>query len=566
MNNRWIIYPKKSNNIINQILLNRGIDLQLKKKFLDPDYMRDLLDPFLIKDMEKAVKIIKNSIKNHEKIGIFADYDADGIPGAALFYKLMSSFNLQPEVYIPSREEGYGLNKKGVEELAQKGCKILISVDLGITSKKEVEFAKKLGMKVIITDHHEIQKNLFPDNADAVIHTHLSKKYKNKDLAGGAVVYKIAQALGKKLGRPNERELKWLLDLPAISTICDIVPLTGENRVIAKYGLIVLSKTKNLGLKKLYQVSTINQNLIDTYTVGFLIGPRINAPGRMDHAQASYYLLTTKDKAEALRIAEKLNNINLIRQKSLEKLLIRAKKQIKETSLDKEKIIVIRGKNWPVGVVGLVASKITEEYNRPSIVFSESDGVLRGSARSIDKFHLVMNLKKLEKYLVSLGGHAKAAGLSLKIADYQRFYRKICALAKQKILDEDLIKKIRVDAIIDVKDLTLNLVQKLKKFEPFGLGNPRPTFMIKNMMISDLRWVGKEKNHLKIKASQASKVSEASEVQRKQFDAIGFGMNKLRDKIHSGDIIDIVFSLSENVWQGRKRLDLKINDLRISKT
>lgn len=553
MKKNWIVYPKTNDDIIDQILANRGIKLSERDKFLHPDYERDLLDPFKISDMEKAVKIIHDAIKNRQKIGIFADYDADGIPGAALLYKVFKLFHLDIETYIPKRTEGYGLNIEGIKKLQKNGCEILVTVDLGITDKEEIDFAKKIGMKVIVTDHHEVQKNLFPENADAIIHTHLSKNYKNKDLAGCAVAYKLAQALGKKLGKPDENQLKWFLDLPGISTICDMVPLIGENRVIAKYGLKVLRKTKILGLEELYQVSAIEKENIDAYTVGFNIGPRINAPGRIDNAEASYIMLTTSDKKIAEEVAKKLNDVNTYRQKSLEKALEEAKQKIKSRSLDKNKIIVVSGKGWPIGIIGLVSSKITEAYNRPSIVLTEEDGILRGSGRSIDKFNLVDSLKKLENLLLGFGGHVKAAGLSLKKENYEEFYNRICKIAQDALTDEDLVKKIKIDAEIDQKDIGLGLVEEIKQMEPFGLGNPKPLFLGKNFEIISSKLVGRDENHLKLVLGKKGSL--------RKFDAISFNCDKNILPLSHGLLIDIVFCLEENVWNNQSKVQLKIVDI-----
>lgn len=552
---RWMVYPKKTDDIIEQLLINRGIDPKNRDQFLNPDYMRDLLDPFLIKGMDRAVELIKKTIDNKEKIGIFADYDADGIPGAALFYKVLELYDAkEAEVYIPSRSEGYGLNEKGIEELYAKGCKLLVSIDLGITNRKQIEYAKKLGMKVIVTDHHEVQKKMYPKNADVVIHTHISRKYKNNDLAGGAVVYKIAQALGKKYGKPDNKELKWLLDLPAISTICDIVPLIGENRVIAKYGLLVLSKTKNVGLNSLYKYARIDKKNVDSYIVGFQIGPRINAPGRLAHGRLSYDLLVSDNEDKAMKIAKKLDDTNKKRQKSLDEVIKKAQKQIEEKNLDKEKVIVVVGKNWPQGVVGLVSSRITDKYNRPSIILSEEKGFLRGSARSIDAFHLVDNLKKADKFLLSFGGHAKAAGLSLDEKDFKNFYKKITALGRKKIKDSDLLRVIKIDAKLAVSELTLGLEKDIRKFEPFGLGNSRPVFMLKNVQVVDTRWVGKEKKHLKIKLKHKSST--------KIIDGICFNAIDKFEDIRRSSTINLVFTLSENVWRGQRKLDLMIIDMK----
>lgn len=559
MNKKWIVKPQKTNDIVQQLLINRGIDPKNKEQFLHPEFERDLEDPFNIKDMDKLVSRFNKAIKKQEKIGIFADYDADGIPGAALLQRVCMILGLEVSTYIPSRKEGYGLNKQGIQKLKDDGCSLLVTIDLGITNREEVKFAKKIGFDVIITDHHEIQEDNFPSKADIVIHTHLSKKYNNKDLAGGAVAYKIAQALSKKIGKPTLRELKWLLDLPAICTICDIVPLTGENRLLAKYGLIVLSKTKNKGLQKLYEVAAIDSSKMDTYTVGFLIGPRINAPGRIKHAQSSYFLLTTQDQVQATEIAYEINETNISRQKTLEQILNQALKQIKKDKLDENKIIVVVGKkDWPSGLIGLVSSRITEQYARPSIVFTPEDGMLRGSARSTDKFDMIENLLKTKSLLTSVGGHTKAAGLSLVKENYQKFYKEICALANKLLCDEDLVKEIEIDAVLQEKHLTLGLVKTLKLFEPFGLGNPRPVFMLENVKIRNLSWIGKEKKHLKMKIV---KIYQAG-LGKKEFEVISFNCKEELQHLKTSDNADMVFTLEENIWNGRRSLQLKLIDIK----
>lgn len=551
---RWICFDKKTDDIVKQILINRKIkDFD---RFLNPDFYKDMHDPKDLNDIKKATQIIINAKKNNEKIGIFADYDADGVPGAALLAKILEKLKIDYEFYIPSRNEGYGLNEKGIKKLYNQKVKILITIDLGITGKKEVILAKKLGMKVIITDHHEIIENLYPKSADAIVHTHISKRYKNKDLAGGAVVYKILQYLVKQYKLINLNEQKWLLDLPAISTICDMVPLIGENRVIAKYGLMVLAKTKNIGLKKMYEIIQIDPNNISTYHIGFLIGPRINAPGRMTNANSSFLLLTTNDSKKAKDIANKLNQINLIRQQKLEETINKAIKEIKNKNLNKNKIILIKGKNWPIGIIGLVASRITEKYSRPSIVFSEIDGVLKGSARSIDEFEIISNIAKLKKILISFGGHAKAAGIAIKKENWNEFCKKMQEIADKEILDIYLQKKIKIDYILEPKDVNLNLIKNIKKIEPYGIGNPRPIFQMNNLSVLEVRKIGKKLSHLKIKLKK--------ENSNKIFDAVYFNCLDNIDKIKKNQILDLVFYLEENIWNGKTYIQFNILDFKIN--
>lgn len=567
---RWIIYPKKSDNIIEQLLINRGI--KDRERFLNPDYEKDIHNPFLLKGMDKAVKRIQRAIKNKEKVGIFADYDADGIPGAALLTKVFKLLDLETVVYIPTRDEGYGLNESGVRDLSKRGCKLLITVDLGIINKKEVVLAKKLRMDVIITDHHEFTKEKVASNALVVLHPKLSPKYSNKDLAGGGVAFKFAQALSQKLGKPTKNELKWLLELPAISTVCDCVEILGENRTIVKYGLVVLRKSQNIGLQALYKEAKITPETIDTYNIGFQIGPRINAPGRMsrlsvktevedprpsgasgDQVPLSFQFLVTKDPEEAHKIAQKLNKINYERQQELDRVLQEAEAKIKTRKLHKNKIILVEGKDWPLGIIGLVAGKLMNKYSRPVIVFKREEDISRGSARSIDGFHILEALEKTKKYLLAHGGHAQAAGVSLENQHLATLYDELLEIAEVKIKFSDLTPKISVDAIIEPKDITFKLYNELKKFEPHGIGNPRPIFLMKNMIIKDKKMVGRDQNHIKLKVSEENNVNE--------FDAIGFNFLDIANTLSIGLKVDLVFSLEENVFNGKKTTQLKLLDL-----
>lgn len=553
---KWEVPERIYDDITSQLLYNRKIDLKDKSSFLNPDYNKDLLDPYKIKDMKKAVNLIRFCHENNQKIGIFADYDADGIPGAVLLHKVFKQLGILCETYIPTRSEGYGLNKKGILELYNKDCRLLITVDLGITCKKEVIYAKKLGFKVIVTDHHEIQKDFFPENADAILHTHLSKNYLNKDLAGGALAFKLVQAIGIEFGKPNERDLKWYFDLPAISTICDVVPLTHENRVIAKYGLIVLQKTKNIGLRTLYDVAKIDFEKMDTYKVGYLIGPRINAPSRMKYENFSYKLLICDNKNDALNIAKKLNDINLSRQKVLDEALLESMKQIKNKKLDKNKIIILKNNNWPLGILGLIASRITDNYVRPCIVFTKEDGVLRGSARSCEYFNIINFFTKFKKYLLGYGGHKAAGGLSLNEEKYMEFESVAVKYCNGKITDNDLVKTIKTECEMKANEINLSTIKKIKEFEPFGMGNSKPIFLIKNANIIDYKWLGSKKNHLKLKLMFGKS--------DKAIEAIKFNSQDLAEKINNGDIIDIVCCLDENIWNGRIKIQLLLIDIKKS--
>lgn len=569
---RWIPYSKKSNNIIEQLLINRKI--KDKESFLNPDYDKDIIDPFLLHDMKKAVKRIISAIKNKEKIGIFADYDADGIPGAAILANFFNFIGIKTEVYIPSREEGYGLSENGIGDLANAGSTLIITVDLGITGKKEVNFAKKTGIDIIVTDHHLFKKNQLPKDAAAIIHPKLSPQYPNKDLSGGGVAWKLVEGVVSDLKPQNfhlgsiesrranlKNILKWSLDLAAISTVCDIVPLVGENRTITKFGLKVLAKTKNIGLEELMREASIKLENISVYTLGFQIGPRLNAPGRLNHAQISYYLLTTRNRRQAKELAEKLNHANQQRQEELKRVLIEAREKIKKRGLGNKKIILIEDKNWPEGLIGLVAGKLMDELCRPVIVFREENKCLKGSARSTQEFHILEALDLVSKYLTKHGGHARAAGLSLEKEHLSILYDKLLEIAEHKLKSEDLLPKISIDAEINPEEITLKLCQDLKKFEPYGLGNPRPLFLCNQLVISDKRTVGAKKNHLKLSLRSLAQAQSASSNSKLQ--AIGFDLGYLYDKLKEDDKVNIVFSLDTNEWDGVKKVQLKIMDIKL---
>ncbi len=568
-NKRWILYPIKSDDIVDQLLINRGIDPKYKDQFLNPEFYSGTFGVKNFPGISTAVKRIKKSMENKEKIGVFADYDADGVPGAAILKKLFELLKIKSEIYIPTRAEGYGLNETGIRYFKEKGCSLMVTVDLGIVNCDEVKLAKDLGIDVIITDHHEIQKDKLPLDALAIVHPRLDKsKYPNPYLSGGAVAWKLAWACLKDIkGEKYLTYAKWWLDLAALTLVCDNMVVTGdgnnlENRVLIKYGINILSKTKNIGLKKLYDIASIDPKSINTYTIGFQIGPRINAPGRMDHAGPSYYLLVSEDHIEAQEIAKKLDQLNSSRQNELNKVLKKSKEIVKRKQLDKKKIILISGKNWNSGIVGLVAGKLMEEYTRPVIVCREDDKVLHGSARSIAEFDIMSVLKECEQLLLGFGGHKMAAGLTFRKENFDKLYSKLERIANKKIKDEYLEPKIKIDARINSDMINYKLYNVLNKFEPFGIGNPRPLFLLKNVEILSMRSVGKEDRHLKIKVSQASNVSEVSRRQKYEFDAIGFGMGEWKNKLQQKDLIDIVFVLDENVWNGSRKLQLKIVDIK----
>jgi single-stranded-DNA-specific exonuclease len=553
MQKRWKLYQQKSKDLIKQILINRKIPKENWKTFLAPNYEKDFHNPFLLPDMDKAVERFIAALKEKEKIAIFGDFDADGIPGAVLFYNFCQFFKLPCEVFIPDREEGYGLNKNAVEEIYRQGIKLLVTIDCGITNLTEICLAQRMGIDVIILDHHEEGKRL--PQALAIIDAKRSdSKYPFRELCATGIVFKFIQAITKKLKKPGQNQLKWWLDLVGLATIADIVPLVDENRILAKYGLIVLQKTKNLGLKTLYKIANIVAENINPYTVSFQIAPRINAPGRMDHANLSFYLLTNQNKEEAENLALKINRLNENRQTRLGKILKEAQAKVEKGKLHQKKVIMVEGENWPSGMIGLVAGKLCEQFARPALVLSKGKDFSKGSARSIDGFHIVEALEGAKEYLQKFGGHARAAGFALENRHLDNLYNRLLEVAESKLKDEDLVPRISVDAKIGAENLNLDFYEDIKKLEPFGMGNPRPVFLLEKAKILDIKTMGQKNQHLRLWL----------EKDNKNIGAVGFDMSGFAQNLSYNKLIDLVFTLDEDNWNGRRRLDLKLLDLKNS--
>lgn len=549
----WEVSERSCDDIIEQILINRHISHKDKEQFIKPDFDRDLADPYLLPDMQGAVRRIKKAAEKKEKIGIFADYDADGTPGAALLTRAFRQIGLESEVFIPSRQDdGYGLNYKGIDYLIDRGCSLVITVDLGIRSLTEAAYCSENSIDLIITDHHlpgdAVPKALF------VINPKISKNNSPLyDLCGCGVVYKLIEALSKEFKQINEHFLKWNLDLVAISTISDVVPLTGENRIFAKYGLIVLRRTKNLGLKYLIKAAGIDPSKINPYAVGFQIGPRINTPGRIDHATKAFELLIAKDPKEAEKIAGDINEMNKVRQAEMDKVYDDAVEMINKNQLFENKIIIVDGK-WPRGVLGPPASRLVEKYCRPAIVLAREEDDYTGSARSINGVHILELLEKVAPTLKKYGGHKGAAGIAVDKDKYEKFRLVITKIANQEITDDNLVKKIKIDALSEAKDLTKTLYNEIDKLEPFGLGNPRPVLMMEKVLFENIRRVGIDGKHLSAFIMQNGRSHKS----------IFFNCDQTNLCIHSNTMYDIVFNLNLDSWNRQEQLSLNIIDVRES--
>jgi len=537
---KWEIFSRYPKDPIKEILKQRQVkDIE---NFLNPKY--ETLSPsHSIQGLKVGVERIRKALKNKEKIAIFADYDADGICGGAIVYRALKILGDEPEYYVPERLEGYGLSQSAVEKLKHLGISLLITVDCGISNDTEIAHAKKLGIDTIVVDHHQCPEKL-PD-AVAIIHPKVGHNVCFEDFSGGGVAYLLARSLLRERGLE-----KWLIDLAAISTVADVVPLLGDNRTIVKYGLLVINKTKNLGLKYLIQVAGLAQVEIGTYEIGFMIAPRINAAGRIAKPRESFELLVTDDKVRAKDLAEKLNDLNIRRQKMLDAAQEEAIKMVQSKKLDQRNLIILRG-SWSEGIVGLISGKVTEYFHRPSIVLSEGKDILKGSARSIEGVNITDLIAAAKRHIKKFGGHTMAAGLSIE-KDKFKDAEEALLRQSQKIDSKLLERVLKIDCLLDEKLLNIDFVDKLEKLKPFGVGNPKPTFALSGAEIISKRAIGRDKNHVRFEFKKGYKF----------FKGIFFDFAEENYNIQVGDVVDLAFSVKLDIWQGRKKIDLILEDVK----
>ncbi len=533
--------------LIVKLLALRGItDPEKIRDFLTPDYGK-LHDPFLFVDMQKAVTRIEQAIERNEKITIYADYDADAITAASVVYLGLKKLGITADCYIPDRfAEGYGMNAEAIRTINANGTKVIITVDCGINASEEAEVCKELGIDLIITDHHELTGDL-PKAYCVINPKNPQDNYPFQFLTGVGVAFKLIQALFSKSGTGWE---KWLLDLVAIGTVADCQSLVGENRILVSFGLKVLAKTRKPGLRALLELAELKNNKYDTFTLGFILAPRINAAGRIKHGDAAYQLLICEDIIEAKRLARELNELNQHRQLLTEQVLSEAKAQI-EMSSDK-KVLLAVGKDWPKGVVGLVAGKLSEQYNRPVLAISNIEGVATGSARSTPDFDIVAALTASKDLLQKYGGHTQAAGFTLSSDNLLSFHQRLLEYAESLnlTLSEAVLE---VDAEVNPSDITWESYNYLENLAPFGYGNPKPKFAGRNLEVLECRGVGNDNKHAKLKLQFGEH----------KLEAIAFRQGFLMNALTPGKKIDCVFELTANEWNGNKSLQLKILDIKI---
>ncbi len=578
MNKQWQVKSEVPVELVNQfpeipplllqLLYNRGLVTEKDiSKFLNPKY-EELHSPFLFKDMQKATERIWQAIEQNEKILVYSDYDADAVTANAVLQQTFRYLGVAVESYVPDRfTEGYGLNLEAFRKISAEGVKVVITVDCGTNSLDAAEFCKTEGIDLIITDHHEIT-GAIPQAYALINPKNLYDKYPDNQITGVGVAYKLAKAiLSDKLKVIAQIESlvpstssghsstyvdewdKWLLDLVAIGTVADCHSLLGENRILVHYGLKVLAKTKWLGLRQLLETAGLDFNNLDTYSLGFIIAPRINAAGRLEHANVALHLLLAEDFAQAVVLSGQLEQINKRRKDLTGRIVSEAKAQA-ELILDR-KILMVSGSDWPKGVVGIVAGRLAEAYRRPVVVLERGENESTGSARSVGSFNLVECFRSSEHLLVKYGGHKQAAGLTLRSENLDLFYTEIL-----KFADTNLIQStenfLELEAELSEEDLSLETVKLVEKLAPFGADNPQPKFLIKNAKIMSYRKVGTSGQHVQVKIAVGEKI----------VDGIGFNLAYAEPLFSANKNFDLAVEPMADSWNGAEKLKLKIIDIK----
>jgi len=551
LNNIWYLEQKENivheDRIINQVLLNRGLDTENKvAKFIKAEYSK-LADPYLLTDLTKAVQRLLEAINNEERVIIYGDYDVDGITSTSLFIRFFEDINFSNyDYYIPNRlKEGYGLRIDSLDNIDLAKYDLLITVDCGITAVEEVDYLNKQGVDVLITDHHKLGDEI--PAAVAVIDPQREESDYFKVLAGVGVVFKFLQAVEREM---NLNIIKNHLDLAALGTVADIVELKNDNRIMVKEGLEILKNTKKLGLEKLLSRLKLKGKKINPGQIGYIVAPPINAIGRMEEPEKGVKLLTTNNKQEAEQISKKLIAINRDRQKKEEEIYKEALAMINKEDIKQQKPIVLHSRDWHRGVIGIVASRLVEKYYLPVILIAiGEDGIGHGSARSISKLDITEGLKYTRDLLENYGGHSMAAGLSIKEDRIDAFKDKLNQYIQEKLSPEDFIPGIKLDSIIKSNKINEKFHQKLDLLKPYGVGNPRPKFLLSNIRLKNHYTVGKDNKHLKIQLENG-------------ISGICFNMGELDQDIKNKNI-DLVAKIYLNNWRGKDEVEIRVEDINV---
>jgi single-stranded-DNA-specific exonuclease len=537
--------------VVAQILAGRGLAAEHVDDFLYPKYPEHLHDPFAMKGMNKAVTRIEQAILNNEVVVVYGDYDIDGITATTVLVEGLRANGLEAIPYIPDRfEEGYGLNLEALANIKAAGTNLVISVDCGITSVIEAKWCQDNNLDLIITDHHT-PPEVLPEAVAVINPKQPSDEYPFKDLCGAGVAFKLVQALQQTTGKPAEGQEKWLLDLVALGTVCDVVSLVGENRVLVSYGLKVLQKTRRPGLKALMAVGGVLPSDMKSFHLGFVLGPRLNAAGRLEHANRSLDLLSTTDAAEAAQIAADLDTLNRQRRAYQDTIFAAADAMAEQYADDP--ILVLADPDWSHGVVGIVASKLVEKHRKPVLVMQILGDTTKGSGRSTSTYSMVDGLTAVSQYLQRFGGHFFAAGCTLNTEDLDAFRQAL----NQHFREGGFAKAAPQAAQVDYELKDSNLIdwplhQALALMEPFGMGNPEPVLRLERLTLAQLRPVGAQGQHLKF---------DFTTPDNKRLSGIGFGLAAKYRELQPGLVVGAVFRLQENTFQGRTTLQLQVLEL-----
>lgn len=524
------------------------------KNFLHPE-ITDLTDPGIFPDMDRAVQRVLTAVRNKEHIMIHGDYDVDGVTSTSLLYLALRKLGANASYYIPNRlDNGYGLSESSIEEAVRRGCKVLITVDCGITATEEIELANRIGIDTIVTDHHEFREG--ETSGYAIINPKLlAEDNPAYYLAGVGVAFKLVQGLFYELGYSIE-DLKQYLDLVAMGSIADLVPLRDENRILARFGIEQLSDGYNPGFQALMNVTGLNSRSLTSGKLVFIIAPRINAVGRLGDAQLAVRLFTTANQQQALNIARILEDKNRRRRRIDEETFHEACRIIEETvDLENTRTIVLASAEWHQGVIGIVASRVVEKYHRPTIMISidPEKGIGKGSARSVEGFHLFEALKQCEKYLLGFGGHKYAAGLTIDPKNVPAFREALQEVTHSQLSSDDMIPKLNIDSEVDIDDIDDDFMEYIYRLSPFGPENMRPVLLARGLeLVGTPAIVGN--NHLKFKVRKKKRV----------FEAIAYGMgDKYYDRLQfERPPLNLAFVLEENEWLGKKTLQLRIKGIK----
>lgn len=543
------------------LLINRGVtDAEEAKLFLQSD-LSLLHDPFLMAGMDKAVERVIRAIENKESITVFCDYDVDGVTSAAFLTHFFRDLNCPVKAYLPERQaEGYGLNSDAIRKIREQGATLMITADCGITGVKEVALANELGLDVIVTDHHQVGEEGLP-KAVAVLNPHRDEcDYPYRFLSGVGLAFKLAIGVRNGLHTTGTQKedlpnLKRHLDLFALGTIADVAPLTGENHILTRHGLDVLSTSAKPGLVALKEVAGIVGN-VDARSVGFGLGPRLNAAGRLGKADNGLHLLTATDLSEAKALANELEKTNQERKEIQEETFLEAESLLRgERDLENERVIVLASEIFHPGVIGIAASKIVDRYHRPTVLIALEGGQGKGSGRSIPKFNLFKSFTDCSSHLIQFGGHAYAAGLSIEEGKVDAFRDAINEVGHRYLKEDDLIPEVKIDTTLELSQIDFSLYKSVSLLEPFGAENPVPSFQSNNIKIKEVKYIGKEKNHVRFRAVQG----------RGQIDVVAFNFANILESLDPAEeLFDIVYELHLNSWNGREKLELKLIDLSLA--